>query len=843
MQRGKGLSSHFASAYVATLRYFGVSARVVNGFTGGEWNGTHYVVKAKHIHYWAEVYVPVDSNNGNWIEFDCTPIVSDSTPLLDNYPPMGGGDPYVQTLKMSFYVSSNVTVVSRNDPVLLYAGLMLNGIPLQDCVVNFEDYTEGPLGSNSTNTSGYAGIVISYTSANISGNHTIIANFLSYYNITFVGVNGSSAVYIEVPSSVIRENGINVNGYIYDPDTSPQRRFSNMHVDIYIDDVLSGVTQTNQYGSYSARLSLDSLDVGVHTIKVVCPGIEGLVASSENMSDTIVNTTTIINVVLSPNRARLNSTVWINGTVTFGNATLVGDTDGSLEIRWRWANGTEELIATLTNLNNGGFNISKDILIDDCVGNANVSFNYTHTSPYVIPTFTYRIINIFDGGMIYISVNTTQFQHNQSILIEGHIENLRGEPVPNFHFAIFFNTSSVGYRIIETNTLNDGTYSLVLVIPTHDLNNRYIPPGFYNISAYGANSTLVCESIYLESVLQTRVFATIVPNSTQIFINESVLLRGRITDDYGVTIPANTWINITGNSFNERVEVLNGLFNLTLNGTNFTMGINNIGYIFNDQTEILISNTGIVNGVLIVFDSCNITIRAPREASPGAQITFEIVVEAYMTPIENRNISISINGEPVYTGITDKNGIVRNTYILPSEIEYDVLTVRVMVMITGNIESYTINIVRFNLMSFSLNYIVLPTVIGAIILVSIMLVVKRSGKKKASPTFSPEGLIQNIRALVSNEQYKEAVILLYQKMEMLLRVGKNLPITPATTARETANLAARNGLPAEALERLIVVFEMARYSNNKITQELFKVALQGFSEIYRHVTGGEFSIG
>jgi transglutaminase-like putative cysteine protease len=61
----------FASAFVLMARTLGIPARLVNGFTAGEWNdiGEFWQVRQKHAHAWTEIHL----DGVGWIPFDPTP--------------------------------------------------------------------------------------------------------------------------------------------------------------------------------------------------------------------------------------------------------------------------------------------------------------------------------------------------------------------------------------------------------------------------------------------------------------------------------------------------------------------------------------------------------------------------------------------------------------------------------------------------------------------------------------------------------------------------------------------------------------------------------------------------
>jgi transglutaminase-like putative cysteine protease len=69
--RKQGHCEYFASSMAVMLRTVGIPSRVVNGFSGGEFNdvSSQYVIRASEAHSWVEAYIPGEG----WVEFDPTP--------------------------------------------------------------------------------------------------------------------------------------------------------------------------------------------------------------------------------------------------------------------------------------------------------------------------------------------------------------------------------------------------------------------------------------------------------------------------------------------------------------------------------------------------------------------------------------------------------------------------------------------------------------------------------------------------------------------------------------------------------------------------------------------------
>jgi hypothetical protein len=79
-ERREGHCEYFASSMAVMLRTLGIPSRVINGFSGGEYNyvSSQYVIRASEAHSWVEAYIPGEG----WMEFDPTPA---GTGLTDSH--------------------------------------------------------------------------------------------------------------------------------------------------------------------------------------------------------------------------------------------------------------------------------------------------------------------------------------------------------------------------------------------------------------------------------------------------------------------------------------------------------------------------------------------------------------------------------------------------------------------------------------------------------------------------------------------------------------------------------------------------------------------------------------
>ena len=73
----KGNCEYFASSLAVMLRSLGISARVVTGYLGGEWNpyGEYYLVRQSDAHSWVEAFLP----GKGWVTLDPTPSLPPGT--------------------------------------------------------------------------------------------------------------------------------------------------------------------------------------------------------------------------------------------------------------------------------------------------------------------------------------------------------------------------------------------------------------------------------------------------------------------------------------------------------------------------------------------------------------------------------------------------------------------------------------------------------------------------------------------------------------------------------------------------------------------------------------------
>ena len=135
LQRRKGISIHFATAYIITLRILGISARLVFGFLPGEESRGSRIIKNKHLHFWAEVWIPIKTDSGVdgvWVAFDPSPPGYLEALNTER-------DQFVINPRYTLTITSSHENVTRGVPVNLTATLLSDGEPLPYETITFTD--------------------------------------------------------------------------------------------------------------------------------------------------------------------------------------------------------------------------------------------------------------------------------------------------------------------------------------------------------------------------------------------------------------------------------------------------------------------------------------------------------------------------------------------------------------------------------------------------------------------------------------------------------------------------------------------------------------------------------
>ncbi|NHJ46881.1 MAG: transglutaminase domain-containing protein [Asgard group archaeon] len=262
LSRRSGTAAHFAASLAIISRLQGIPSRMVFGFSFGEDLGSEFVIRAKNVHSWVEIFVPFSSSEGYWVAFDPSPLVPSyiepdvreeygantigfesafyctnefflephlyvTSPTYPYFTPNPASEAWVQDpFNPSVYYGP---YVNRTQEFSIYAYLalgtdeeffsyFLSGIPgnlefIEGETVTFVDTTTGEeLGTAVTNSTGVAVLNYTYPPSSPSGLHVIAAKWLGITVETFnlLTFNPSSFPPTFEPSGVIVSASANI---------------------------------------------------------------------------------------------------------------------------------------------------------------------------------------------------------------------------------------------------------------------------------------------------------------------------------------------------------------------------------------------------------------------------------------------------------------------------------------------------------------------------------------------------------------------------------------------------------------------------------------------------------
>jgi transglutaminase-like putative cysteine protease len=75
LTRREGTAAHFAASLAIIARLQNIPSRIVIGFSYGEESGSEYLIRAKHVHSWTEIFIPFSDTEGYWVAFDPSPLI------------------------------------------------------------------------------------------------------------------------------------------------------------------------------------------------------------------------------------------------------------------------------------------------------------------------------------------------------------------------------------------------------------------------------------------------------------------------------------------------------------------------------------------------------------------------------------------------------------------------------------------------------------------------------------------------------------------------------------------------------------------------------------------------
>ena len=222
LDRGSGVSIHFAMAMATLLNLENIAARAVTGFVYGDQDNDIRNVRALYIHSWVEVYIPLPGGEGRWVGFD--PGEHPAADILAN--------PKDPNVVRSDY---DITIISTNpDPPIVTQGDLITitamatsgdspPVPQQGVPITFENLnTTQTIGTDNTDFLGQASIT--YDTTGLSpGMYIIRAYFGTVEDRIPIYVNPPYTLNVWANNTVINQGeSIEIYAHLTDVGGSPQ---------------------------------------------------------------------------------------------------------------------------------------------------------------------------------------------------------------------------------------------------------------------------------------------------------------------------------------------------------------------------------------------------------------------------------------------------------------------------------------------------------------------------------------------------------------------------------------------------------------------------------------------
>jgi hypothetical protein len=282
LNRGSGVSIHFAMAMTTLLNLENIAARTVTGFVYGEQDPGSSIrnVRALYIHSWVEVYIPTDpvTGEGRWVGFD--PGEHPAANFLAN-----PKDPNIVRSDYDIQIISTnpfPPIVTQGDPITIDA-LVTSGdsppIPQQGVPITFENMnTSVTIDTITSNILGISSITYD-TSGLTPGMYQIRAYFGTVDDIVDIYVNPPYTMTVWANDTLINQSDpLTIYAQVNNDGGSPVPGAS-----IDFNDLDSAWSASNiiTNGSGIAEVIIDGADTsswstGTHTIRAIWP-VESLV--------------------------------------------------------------------------------------------------------------------------------------------------------------------------------------------------------------------------------------------------------------------------------------------------------------------------------------------------------------------------------------------------------------------------------------------------------------------------------------------------------------------------------------------------------------------------------------
>ena len=850
LQRRKGLSIHFATAYVVTLRILGIPARMVFGFLPGEESGNSRVIKNKHIHFWAEVWIPTSTTgDGIWVPFDPAPPGYLEALNTER-------DPYVINPRYTLTLEASHGNVTRYEPVNLTATLLSDGEPLPNETITFTDTYDLQTinGATSvTNDSGVAILTFNFTNNSIVGFHVIVASWKILNNQTTVILMGNTTITVTVTPSVTRTEVAQISGVL--SDNVSKRGLPNQEVTISWDKInFTAVTDSKGRFNFNYRVPLNH-PLGNTTIYVFYKGFPPLIQPSYNATNITVFANVKFTIYVNSTEVEWNETIEIVGVLQLDNSTpdnFIPIPDQNLTIYWDNSSvpgGNLSILKFVTTNESGGFYFTIKIPINHRPGFSYLflGYNYNSSNKYVKSGNSTKLqILIYEYVDIDVNVSLTRVGRGASITIFG---NMTGKYPGNWNDSIsiqlLFNSTSIGV----SNVIGPyGQFTATFNVPSQLDVGVYIvrvtisnPPWYKLYPGSGEYSYIIVYG-----------FPTITGSTSPLYLlpGEQLNITGTIRDERGDPVK-NAEINaiINGEILANFTSNSQGAFAGSLIIPSGISDPNLTIVLFYEETTFY--NSSISSVKVFIFENATITLFVNNtnylEAYPGEGLIITgSVVDEHNRYIIDRELKLYIN-ETVQQIYLNKEGNFTSFYILPENVSSGNMTIYAVLEAKTEFRSNEV-IVLIKVREQGMWEINIPVYVIYIIVASVFvasstfiffkkLLKGRKGRRKV-PEIDLSSPIMAINKHVRQAKFKEAIIEAYNLFEKILKVYFDVERPDSLTPREFAiNIVKEYRLNPDATYLLIKMYEKARFSPHDVGLEDYNSFVKAFSTIYRQITG------
>ncbi|MHA1292243.1 MAG: transglutaminase domain-containing protein [Promethearchaeota archaeon] len=619
-EKEEGIWNHYASAFCAFARAFGVPARFIDGFNSRsieEKNDgkDYFQIKYKNMYNWAEIYVPTNvDGTGQWVEMDI---------LYQSYG--GGGNPLDENL-YNITVTSNFTTGFRGPIANITAHLTTNIGSLDGKTITFTDLISGQqLGQATTNLAGRASIYLPIDNNLAVGPHFIVADYdyktYADTNFTIYGPIQVNLTDIN-PLEINRTNStaVNFKGFVGDPVNSIRLEGVYLNLNLFnkgtnniVDPAFtSSITMTNQTGEFNFNTNVytaPTLPRGEYDVMFNTTGswfISGIHRSSTiygffNTLGSIYDESNRVNISITDEISKKVS-FWINFVPASNDYNPLVNRAQVLDLRAKvvdeYNNPISNKIVQFYDYTNGDFNIGNDTT--DATGYANISYDLSTSNVTAGPNLLYAKVNNYYNYSYFIlnevpSINITLGPSPQEI-------NRSGSGITQFTIQGFVHDNignSVGRSRIRVELLRNGWDNSSYLQPSQP--NPFITgtDGTFSLT-FGVDPNTVPDNYSLKVIFDGNInFLNVIQkpvNFSLLFLQNSTNIKKPLKIEAPDIFSFNFYLNgIPNNNFNN--PVINRFANVSLTayvqwGSELQEGRR---VYFYDETENISLGSSIIN--------------------------------------------------------------------------------------------------------------------------------------------------------------------------------------------------------------------------------------------------------